>query len=429
MWNYGLFDIANNINNSFLNICSSCLYYSSYWIYSVNENIIFFDFKLSSHQNNYFELGDFRDFFFQNFWYNSFKTNVLNLFMSILLDLYNSFFFYKNFLNSEWIKFLFNTKEYSVFYFFHPELIFLNYLFFLKNFLNYSSEIYVAIFETKINEIFFNPFLLIIYGLFFIFINIIFLNFYFSHFNSISKEENSIDTEFLFINLLFESEKEIGSFDDIILGVIFLIFIFGWYFFIYAWSIIGTISDMSIIFFSFPFLYYIIFSLPTYLVYNFGVFFVTYLRGSGASSLLIMELMYDYIAFLAFYIRLIVQSVRLILMISTYISLHDLILFFDFDLKLFFGVDLIWESLNNIYSTVTISYYFFFSIFIKILYWLYELFHTFFVVTAQTIAFFAMVFWLFLFLYTFFVLEKIENFFKEKRIKKGLKISYLNSLK
>lgn len=98
---------------------------------------------------------------------------------------------------------------------------------------------------------------------------------------------------------------------------------------------------MSIIFFSFPFLYYIIFSLPTYLVYNFGVFFVTYLRGSGASSLLVMELMYDYIAFLAFYIRLIVQSVRLILMISTYISLHDLILFFDFDLKLFFGVDLI----------------------------------------------------------------------------------------
>jgi len=77
--------------------------------------------------------------------------------------------------------------------------------------------------------------------------------------------------------------------------------------------------------------------MPTYLIYDFGIYFLTYLRGVGASSLIIMELMYDYIALAAFYIRLMVQGVRLVLMIFTYISLHDLILFFDFSLLFFFG--------------------------------------------------------------------------------------------
>jgi hypothetical protein len=81
--------------------------------------------------------------------------------------------------------------------------------------------------------------------------------------------------------------------------------------------------------------------MPTYLIYDFGIYFLTYLRGVGTTSLLVMELMYDYIAFIAFYVRLMVQGVRLVLMIFTYISLHDLIIFFDFDLKLFTGFELI----------------------------------------------------------------------------------------
>ena len=46
---------------------------------------------------------------------------------------------------------------------------------------------------------------------------------------------------------------------------------------------------------------------------------------------------------------------------------------------------------------------------------MYELFHTFFVVTGQFVAYFAMIFWLFLFLFTFFTAEKHENYFNEKR--------------
>jgi len=47
---------------------------------------------------------------------------------------------------------------------------------------------------------------------------------------------------------------------------------------------------------------------------------------------------------------------------------------------------------------------------------MYEVFHTFFVVTGQLVAYFAMIFWLFLFLFTFFVIEKQESYFQERRL-------------
>jgi len=47
--------------------------------------------------------------------------------------------------------------------------------------------------------------------------------------------------------------------------------------------------------------------------------------------------MYDYIAFVAFYLRLVVQGVRLVLMLGTYVSMHDLILFFSYDQQFMLG--------------------------------------------------------------------------------------------
>ena len=67
--------------------------------------------------------------------------------------------------------------------------------------------------------------------------------------------------------------------------------------------------------------------MPTYLLYDFGIFFVTYLRGVGPTPVIIAELMYDYIGVLAFFIRLVVQGVRIVLMTLTYVGLHDFIIF------------------------------------------------------------------------------------------------------
>jgi hypothetical protein len=109
--------------------------------------------------------------------------------------------------------------------------------------------------------------------------------------------------------------------------------------------------------------------MPTYLIYDFGIYFIAYLRGVGSSSLFTMELLYDYIACAAFYIRLMVQAVRLVLMTFTYISMHDLIVFFDFNSKLFFGFESITEELSNVSGTFnSFSYFFFLVLPLKFLY-------------------------------------------------------------
>jgi hypothetical protein len=91
------------------------------------------------------------------------------------------------------------------------------------------------------------------------------------------------------------------------------------------------------VFYLFPCLYYVILSVPTYLSYDFGIFFLAYLRGVGPTPVFLAELMYDYIAISAFYMRLFVQAVRFVLMTLTYVSMHDLILFFSYDQKMMLG--------------------------------------------------------------------------------------------
>jgi hypothetical protein len=66
--------------------------------------------------------------------------------------------------------------------------------------------------------------------------------------------------------------------------------------------------------------------IPAFLAFDFGIYFLAYLRGVGASPIIFVELMYDYIAFAGFYIRLIVQNVRLILMTFTFASFHEAII-------------------------------------------------------------------------------------------------------
>jgi len=63
-------------------------------------------------------------------------------------------------------------------------------------------------------------------------LGILFLGIYFymSYYNTASQEESTIDADYLAASLTVESEKEIGSLDDILVPVIFFIYIFLWYF-------------------------------------------------------------------------------------------------------------------------------------------------------------------------------------------------------
>lgn len=236
------------------------------------------------------------------------------------------------------------------------------------------------------------------------------------HWYHVSVNSNNVDSDFLINSLTIESEEEIASVDDTVLLLVVIFFIFGWFFFFNYLNILTVLGEVMFIFLFLPLLMYILFLIPIYLLFDYGMHFLTYLRGAGSTSSLLMEFIYDCIAFLAFFIRLSVQNVRLLLITLTFFSLYEFVLFF---------VNVNWfnanfEQLDKLISAsngMQASYYYFLYVVNKVIYWIYELLHTFFVTVAQFVAFFAMVFWLFLFLYTMFVTEEFEKYLDDKRRK------------
>jgi hypothetical protein len=248
----------------------------------------------------------------------------------------------------------------------------------------------------------------------------LFVSFLMSWYNT-SAKSNNIDSDFLINSLSIESEEEIASIDDTVLLLIIIFFIFGWFFLFNYLNILTYLGEVMFIFIFLPILLYIMFLIPIFLLFDYGMHFITYLRGAGSSASLLMEFIYDCIAFLAFFIRLSVQNVRLLLITLTFFSLYEFILFFvnvNWFNSNFEQIDILISNSNGMQA----SYYYFLYILNKLIYWVYELLHTFFVTVAQFVAFFAMVFWLFLFLYTMFVVEEFEKYLDSKRTKYKKKI-------
>jgi len=320
------------------------------------------------------------------------------------------------FYDDFWFKSFLSSKDSLLIVCNHPEILFIQNG--LKNsILNpYSSDFFYSLVSNELVESYITPIILLPQFVLIIYLVGLFSIFLFGFFTHPTTEENLIDHDFLIHSLLIESEEEIGSFDDMIIAGVLFFFVFGWYFYFNAFFLLTWIPETMLVVYLLPGIYYIIICIPTFLLYDFGIFFISYLNGVGSSSVILFSLLFDYIAFLAFYIRLTVQGVRLILMILVYVSLYDFIVFHPINNKLFLGGEFLMDDLLNFTLTYESFSYFFFSKLPKmIIKWIYELAHTFFVVTAQFIAFFAMVFWLFFFLYTFFVLEKFEDYFSEKR--------------
>jgi hypothetical protein len=103
-------------------------------------------------------------------------------------------------------------------------------------------------------------------------------------------------------------------------------------------------------------------------------------------------------------------------MIFTYASMHDLVMLMYCGNFTFLVYENFWDELASVsFNLKSVSWYLISTLPARLIYWIYEVLHTFFVLTGQCVAFFAIVFWLYLFLYTFFVIEKQEDYFSSKR--------------
>ena len=315
------------------------VYHGIDWIYTFTCATFVFKPKLVYFHflNSIFD--DSFDFYFNVVWYFVLLPSTLQLFWSRMLDVYFTSNLFKFHFLDEWFRFFLSSKESSVAYIYQPELLMVKNYIFKKFYSSFYTDYRLSIYDMVDQESFRTPLMLLPQLLLVIYTAMILISFYFSYYFSSVKEESTIDSDYLAASVTIESEKELGSIDDMLLCILLIVYVFGWYFYVHCWSLLSVVPELFSVFYLIIVTYYVIFSIPLYLSYDFGIFFLAYLRGVGPSAVLLSELMFDYIAFFAFFNRLLVQGVRLVLMFFTYFSMHDLIVFFSFDQQLFLGSD------------------------------------------------------------------------------------------
>lgn len=408
----------NDFNLSSLNYDTGihAMYSGIDWLYTYVETLYAYDYKIVYFWFLNSVYDESMDFFFLSVWYSSLQTSSLQLFWSVLLDSYVINSLFQLSLTDEWVRSYMSGKDSALFVIYHPEVIFFKNQIINNYFFDFLTDINISAIQYLDSQSLLTPIMLFPQLLFIAYMGFLFVAFYFSFYSSSSKEESTVDADYLSASITIESEKEIGSIDDMLMPSIVIIYTFGWYFYLYCWNLFCCVPELILVFFFFPLLYYTIGNTPTFMLYDFGILFACYLRGIAPTPTMLFELMYDYIAVIAFYVRILTQGVRLALMFAAYAGMHDFVLYMDYNHRYLTGNESIWEELSNINTSVSSFTYFFLGTLPGILLnWMYEVFHTFFVVTGQLVAYFGMIFWLFLFLFTFFVIEKQESYFEERR--------------
>lgn len=361
--------------------------------------------------------GDFfLNFFIELCW----NLSAFQLFFSVILDLITTNSIYKHFFSTEWYKLFISHQTYALYLAYHPEFAFYwnmsNGLF--SDHLPYeSSKYYISIYDYVNLDSWVTPVLQFVDMMFLLYGMALIIVFYFTYYSSATRENNTVDSDYLSAWVLTESEKEIASVDDLLLAIVILAYFFGWFFYTYVWGYLGQYPELFLSFYLFPFLFFIIVGMPTILLFDFGSCFLSFIRGSSATQLLLAELLYDYINLAAFYVRLMVQMVRLLIMFLTFAAMNDVFLFNHYLNNSTIGsFDHIWEEVLNTQTTFESVFYLisdtFPRLFLRILF---EVAHTLVICTVQFSAFFAIVFWFFLFLFTFFCATRLEMYFFDKR--------------
>jgi len=316
------------INNNYYEVSSVSIFHPENWIFSFSENFYAFSYDLSYYFVDNEIYQDNHSSSKKHFWFKTFAQTEYNILASLLLDQLTYLIILNLPYFNEFFKNIFSSFELNNIFVYHPEYFFIFKNLILNYYFYYSSNLYISNQNLIVNESFISPVIMLPQIILIYFLVLLFVITYFNYFNNANSEDNIVDHDYLAYNVTIEAEEEIGSMDDMLLTSVILLYIFLWFFWIYSWSSLSISPQLTMTIYLFPFIYFIIFFIPISLLYDYVSYFLTYLNGVGKSSVMLLELLFDYIAVSIFYLRLMVQNVRLVFMLFTYTELHELIIFY-----------------------------------------------------------------------------------------------------
>ena len=342
-----------------------------------------------------------------------------------MLILFKLDFFFKDFFT---FLFYFNFKVFKTQSLLFSNSINLLYLFLLskdicfffeKNGINYLDNNNYLLFFKK-HDFFFTEFkagfesLILFYCfLYFVFMEMLIPTFFTKFKNKINIFDKAL------LNLV-EVEKEITNIVDLKFIFISILVIFSWVNFCFFFCFLIGIEFFNVFYVIFLMFYCIILISLMFILIDFGIFFLIFLKGLSNSYSIFLEFLYDFINVFIYFIRLIIQLIRIVLLFIVFFSFHEYFFSINYDFFFFYF------DCTNIQN----NYYVFINKMIDALilysYYWFEIIHFFFVTFGQFTAFLAMIFWLFFFLYSFFFFENYEFFLKKNKIYRLLFLKKLN---
>lgn len=233
----------------------------------------------------------------------------------------------------------------------------------------------------------------------------------------ISNPNSNQDNYATIYSYLNNLEEEIGAIDDIIVYSLVFVLVITWFFFL---TLIGSyiFKTLTWIFMLINIVALTAIFIPVFVLKNFGVAFVSYVRGSGRTSSLLFEGLLDFISTLIIMLRFVIQNIRFVFIFAAFFELYE----FIYD-KIFLDFQYMYATKirNFQFDTLYCGWYWYEIVGHIIITWglyLYYLGHLTLLFIAQLITYFALSFWLFFFLYTTFILETHEKYFLFKRLVK-----------
>ena len=228
----------------------------------------------------------------------------------------------------------------------------------------------------------------------------------------ITEKKDSIDYDHIISFAGIQSEKEIGSVDDLLISCIFVLFIFSWiinqllaykilsYFPIIELGISGFIIFLSTLLLN---LFFVIVDL--------GLLFLLFFRGLSKTISRSYVVVLDYVFVGSYFARTIVQNSRgMLLYIFYFFYLHTVE---DQSPETFSSY--VSSSIKENYNPPEYSHFLFFGSIDAIVHLVYEWFHITTIAASQSSSFCSVIFWLFNTLYFSYETFKVENMIAMRR--------------
>jgi len=139
--------------------------------------------------------------------------------------IYNSLFNFS--ISDEWVRSYIDSKDTALFVIHHPEAFFYKNQILNNYYIEFLSDMTVSGIQYLESQSLITPIMLYPQLLFIAYMAFFFTAFYFSFYTSATKEESTIDADYLAASVTVESEKELGSMDDVLLMILTIYYIFG----------------------------------------------------------------------------------------------------------------------------------------------------------------------------------------------------------